>query len=126
MSENKENINKEEQYSLSDDRRVKTLSPGALTAKRFFRNRLAVLGLVLYIIGRIRNRGSEEKNPVVPAKVSKYLRDTRGEFKKIVWPNFPTVVRNTGVVLAMCAITAVVIVAVDFLSGLLTDLLLKL
>ena len=34
MSENKENINKEEQYSLSDDRRVKTLSPGALTAKR--------------------------------------------------------------------------------------------
>ena len=87
---------------------------------------LAVLGLVLYIIGRIRNRGSEEKNPVVPAKVSKYLRDTRGEFKKIVWPNFPTVVRNTGVVLAMCAITAVVIVAVDFLSGLLTDLLLKL
>ena len=47
MSENKENINKEEQYSLSDDRRVKTLSPGALTAKRFFRNRLAVLGLVI-------------------------------------------------------------------------------
>ena len=47
MSENKENITNEEQYSLSDDRRVKTLSPGALTAKRFFRNRLAVLGLVI-------------------------------------------------------------------------------
>ena len=37
----------EQEYSLNDDRRVKTLSPGALTAKRFFRNRLAVLGLII-------------------------------------------------------------------------------
>jgi len=86
---------------------------------------LTVLGLVLYIIGRIRNKG-EEKNPVIPAKVSKYIRDTKGEFKKIVWPNFSTVVRNTGVVLAMCAVTAAVIILVDSLSGLLIDLLLKL
>ena len=35
----------DEQYSLNDDRRVKVLSPGALVAKRFFRNRLAVTGL---------------------------------------------------------------------------------
>lgn len=34
-------------FSLNDDRRVKTLSPGALTAKRFFRNRLAVAGLII-------------------------------------------------------------------------------
>ena len=40
----------EEQYSLSDDRRVKVLSPGALVAKRFFRNRLAVTGMVILII----------------------------------------------------------------------------
>lgn len=32
-------------YSLNDDRRVKALSPSALTAKRFLRNRLAVAGL---------------------------------------------------------------------------------
>lgn len=37
------------QYSLNDDRRVKVLSPGALVAKRFFRNRLAVLGLIMLI-----------------------------------------------------------------------------
>ena len=37
----------EQEFSLNDDRRVKTLSPGALTAKRFFRNRLAVLGLII-------------------------------------------------------------------------------
>ncbi len=35
----------QERFSLGDDRRVRTLSPGALTAKRFFRNRLAVVGL---------------------------------------------------------------------------------
>ena len=40
----------EEQYSLNDDRRVKTLSPGTLVAKRFFRNRLAVTGLTVLII----------------------------------------------------------------------------
>ena len=39
-----------ETLSLNDDRRVKTLSPGALVVKRFFRNRLAVLGLVILAI----------------------------------------------------------------------------
>ena len=39
-----------ENYSLNDDRRVKVLSPGALVTKRFFRNRLAVTGLVILII----------------------------------------------------------------------------
>ena len=36
-----------ERYSLNDDRRVKVLSPGTLVAKRFFRNRIAVTGLVI-------------------------------------------------------------------------------
>ena len=40
---------KEEQFSLNDDRRVKVLSPGAMVAKRFFRNRLAVTGLGILI-----------------------------------------------------------------------------
>ena len=40
----------EEQLSLNDDRRVKTLSPGALVAKRFFRNRLAVVGLTMLVV----------------------------------------------------------------------------
>ena len=50
---NKENKkpsqNTGEKYSLNDDRRVKVLSPGALVAKRFFRNRLAVTGLIILI-----------------------------------------------------------------------------
>lgn len=52
MSEKKEDVKKapeteEQQYSLNDDRRVKVLSPGALVAQRFFRNRVAVTGLVI-------------------------------------------------------------------------------
>ena len=43
------NASKNAEYSLSDDRRVKTLSPGAMVAKRFFRNRIAVLGMVVLI-----------------------------------------------------------------------------
>ena len=51
MSEElKKNEQTEEQYSLNDDRRVKVLSPGALVVKRFFRNRLAVLGLIMLIV----------------------------------------------------------------------------
>lgn len=38
-----------QQFSLNDDRRVKVLSPGAMVAKRFFRNRLAVLGLTMLV-----------------------------------------------------------------------------
>ena len=38
-----------ENYSLNDDRRVKVLSPGALVAKRFFRNRIAMVGLIVLI-----------------------------------------------------------------------------
>ena len=39
-----------EEYTLNDDRRVKVLSPGALVGKRFFRNRLAVLGLIMLAV----------------------------------------------------------------------------
>ncbi len=81
----------------------------------------AILGLVLYVVGRIRNK--EDENPLVPVRVSKFFRDTKGEMKKIVWPNVPSVVRNTGVVLAMCAVTGVVIVVIDTVLSLLIDLL---
>ena len=40
----------DDQFNLNDDRRVKTLSPGALVAKRFFRNRLAIVGLTILVV----------------------------------------------------------------------------
>ena len=44
-----ENMEPSEEYSLSDDRRVKVLSPGQLVLKRFFRNRLAVTGMIILL-----------------------------------------------------------------------------
>ncbi len=48
-NKDKKSDKKETEYSLNDDRRVKVLSPGTLVAKRFFRNRVAVVGLTILI-----------------------------------------------------------------------------
>ena len=51
MNQNRNSSSPKEEsgYSLNDDRRVKTLSPGRLVARRFFRNRVAVTGLVILV-----------------------------------------------------------------------------
>ena len=43
-------LDKEEQMHLDDAARVKIISPGRLVAKRFMRNRLAIVGSVILII----------------------------------------------------------------------------
>ena len=50
-STNKENTQSKAQESkaLDDEQRVKVLSPGLLVAKRFFRNKLAIVGLVILV-----------------------------------------------------------------------------
>lgn len=40
---------REPQLALDDQRRIKVLSPGMLVAKRFFRNKLALVGLVILV-----------------------------------------------------------------------------
>ena len=48
MSEKRnDSINKEENLSLDDGRRVKVLSPGMMVFKRFIRNRLAIAGICI-------------------------------------------------------------------------------
>ncbi len=39
-----------QQMALDDERRVKVLSPGAMVAKRFFRNKLAMAGVIILVI----------------------------------------------------------------------------
>ena len=83
-----------------------------------------VLGVVLYFVARGKKKG--EKEPIIPASITKFFKDIKREFKNIVWPTFPAVARNTGVTLAVCALTAIVIVAVDIGLGQLINLLLNL
>lgn len=44
-----EPANSKEPMALDDTRRVKIISPGVLVAKRFFRNKLAIIGLVILV-----------------------------------------------------------------------------
>ena len=54
-------------------------------------------------------------------RVRKYLRDMRGEFKKIIWPTMPLVVRNTLVTLAMCAVVGLFVGLIDWGLGALVN-----
>lgn len=68
----------------------------------------------------------KKKGPGIGKRMAKYFRDLKGEFKKIIWPTVPTVVRNTGVTLAMCAIMGVVICLFDLGLSSLVKLLVSL
>ena len=68
---------------------------------------------------------TEKKKKSGGNRFGKFFRDTRGEFKKIIWPTFPTVVRNTCVTLAMCAVLGLAICLFDFGLSYLINLLLS-
>ncbi len=84
-----------------------------------------VIGVYCYFAGKSKAKKAGEKTGFVPASIAKFFRDTKGEFKKITWPTMKTVVRNTGVTLAVCAVLGLVICLFDFGLGALIDLLLK-
>ena len=46
-------------------------------------------------------------------KISNFLRESRSDIKKITWPSFKSVVKNTGMVIAVMIVGAVVISLVD-------------
>ncbi len=58
-------------------------------------------------------------------RIAKYFREYKSETKKIVWPKFKTVVKNTLIVLVMCAIFGVIVWALDYGLGALVNLLTK-
>lgn len=59
----------------------------------------------------------------ITQKVVKFLKDYKGEIKKIVWPGPRAVVKNTIIVLIICLIVGAFIWAVDFGLGALLDLI---
>ncbi len=58
-------------------------------------------------------KSEKNKKPGMFRRIGKYLRDTKSEYKKIIWPTFPSVVRNTLVTLAVCAVLGVLVCLVD-------------
>ena len=58
-----------------------------------------------------------------PNKMAKALKDTGNELKKVSWPGFKQVVKQTGIVLVFVLVFAVVIFGFDRLCSWLTGFL---
>ncbi|MBQ9795711.1 MAG: preprotein translocase subunit SecE [Clostridia bacterium] len=58
-----------------------------------------------------------------PSKVAKTLKDTGNELKKVSWPGFKQVVKQTGIVLAFVLIFGVVLFGFERLCSWLTGFL---
>lgn len=83
----------------------------------------AVIGVAfLFIRNYIEVKESNGKKKTIVQKVVQFLRDYKGELKKIVWPNVKTVVRNTVIVLVVCLIVGAFIWIFDFALAKLLDL----
>ncbi|MCD8188211.1 MAG: preprotein translocase subunit SecE [Ruminococcus sp.] len=57
-----------------------------------------------------KSKKSEKKKP---NRVAKWFKDLKSEFKKVVWPTRKTVVNNTAVVVAVVAVAAILVGALD-------------
>lgn len=66
---------------------------------------------------------SKGQSLTIPKRVVKFLRDYKGEVKKIVWPGPRAVVKNTVIVLIMCLVIGAFVWLVDLGLGKLLDLL---
>ena len=55
----------------------------------------------------------------------RYFKELKGEFKKIAWPTWSALCKNTWVTLAMCAVVAVIVCVVDLGLDALIKLLLR-
>lgn len=51
------------------------------------------------------------------------FREVKSEFKKITWPTFPAVVRNTLITLVVCVLLGIVVCVIDFALAALVNLL---
>ncbi|MCH5161782.1 MAG: preprotein translocase subunit SecE [Clostridiales bacterium] len=61
----------------------------------------------------------KEKKRKEPGKVRRWFKDFFSELKKVTWPSFGKVVKQTGVVLLVTVIFLLVLMAFDSLLGLL-------
>ena len=58
--------------------------------------------------------------------ITRFFRDTKGEMKKVVWPNRKQIINNLIVVLVFVLISAVFIFLLDLLFGWLLGLIISL
>ncbi len=59
----------------------------------------------------------KKKKDKKPSKMAKRLKETSSELKKVTWPKFTTVLKQTGVVLAVTAAFLLVVFGIDRLCS---------
>lgn len=69
------------------------------------------------------NKNKKKDKVKKPNKLVQSLKDTGKELKKVTWPKFPEVVKQTGIVLAVVIVFTVVIFGFDRLCSWLTGFL---
>ncbi len=69
-----------------------------------------------------KTKEKKEKNKE-PGKVRRWFKDFFSELKKVTWPSFSKVIKQTGVVLMVTVIFLLVLMAFDSLFGYLYKLL---
>lgn len=59
-------------------------------------------------------------------RVTRYFREMRSELKKVVWPSRKQIINNTGIALAIIAISAVAIWGVDKVAAVIVSAVISL
>jgi preprotein translocase subunit SecE len=73
---------------------------------------------------KVENKSSQQKNKKDNffKRIGKGIKDIFAELKKVAWPDFKTVVKNTGIVLGIVGIFLVLITVMDYGLGVLLEL----
>ncbi len=87
---------------------------------------LFVIAAVAYLLidDYIEVMASEGEKITIPKRIVRFFRDYKSEVKKIVWPGYKEVIKNTVIVLIMCALIGALIWIIDFGLGQLINLVL--
>ena len=68
----------------------------------------------------------KKKDAKKPNRVLRWLKDLRGELKKVTWPSLKDVVKNVGIVIACVLVVGVCIWVFDYLAHAVVGALLNL
>ena len=77
----------------------------------------------IFVTDYVAVKESDGAKKVLWKRFKAWLTEYKGELKKITWPTFPTVVRNTIIVLILCAVVGAFIWVEDFGLGKLLKLI---
>jgi len=71
------------------------------------------------------NKKNKDKGPGIFSRMWRFLREMVSELKKVTWPKFPKVLKQTGIVLLVVLVFLLVLTGIDSLLAWLLSLLVR-